>query len=1016
MSITTRPKRAVGGAPQGPSGGRAALEWPAGVDPGAALADARVPVVLVSGAERKVTVNDSCITLAQTHGVPVDALLAAVEGAARDRAGACFNGIPTDGGAFTVPVPHARGRPAMWFSLSCTPLCNGNGEVVEVLCVVADRTAQVRLGQRVAQLEEAARARETEYGIVYSNMEEVVYHATVEPGERFRFVSVNKAFFDATGLRKQDVIGKLAQEVIPEPSYSLVLGHYRDAIARRATVHWEEVTDYPTGRKVGSVSVTPVFDTFGNCTDLIGTVHDITDRKNAEDALRVANANLERAGAEQARLAHDLRISEERLAFALDSTGEGVWDWNIAVGTVFYSARFRAILGLPDDTRDDTGYWWDRIHPDDVPDPAGFAEYLLGLDRQLFVCEHRLRHADGHWVWVQTRGSIVARGAAGKPRRMVGTIADITTTRLLREELEASHTLFAKLTQQVPGALFEFVMQPDGRLGCTYISAMSEEIFERTPREIEDDINCLHSRVYRPDRPRMRQSLREAADKMQTWHIDYRVMLPHKGVCWRELSAKPTRSQGGAIVWHGFTTDISERKRHEHTIRLFNEKLERRAHYDALTGLPNRVLFRDRLEQEMKHAHSASHTMALLFIDLDRFKEVNDLLGHDAGDMLLTGAARRIEGCLRPGDTVARLGGDEFTVILTEMAELPHIEQTAQAILDVLRQPFQLGIEQAYVSASIGITVYPGDGQGPEELMRNADHAMYRSKAAGRNQLTFFESGMQEAAMRRLKLTSELRRAQAEDQLELHFQPIIDVANGSVYKAEALLRWRRPGGALALPAEFVGIAEETGLIHEIGNWVFREAAAWSQRWSGMLGRPFQVSINKSPVQFQPHARAMDWVSYLDASGMPHNSIAVEITEGLLLNLTDEVFDKLHELQRGGMEVSIDDFGTGYSSMTYLKRLDIDYLKIDRSFVSEMMHDRTSQTITETIIVMAHKLGLKVIAEGVESAEQRDWLAAQHCDYLQGFLFGQPVLPAEFEQLLAGQPFLMAPPHRLQSPS
>ena len=719
---------------------------------------------------------------------------------------------------------------------------------------------------------------------------------------------------------------------------------------------------------------------------------------------------------EQARLAHELRISEERLEFALESTGEGVWDWDIAAGTVFYSARFRAILGLPDEGRCDTAYWWSRIHPDDVADPVQFAKYLLGLNRRLFVCEHRLRHADGHWVWVETRGNIVARAADGKPHRMVGTIADITATKLLREELETSHKLLAKLTSQVPGALFEFVLNPDGRLLCTYISPMSEEMFEHTPKEIEDDINCLYSRIYRPDRARLRQSLRAAADAMHAWISEYRVMLPSRGLRWRELCARPTRNGDGSITWHGFTTDISERKINENMIRQFNEKLERRAHYDALTGLPNRVLFRDRLEQEMKHAQGGGHAMALLFIDLDRFKEVNDLLGHDAGDKLLMGAARRIERCLRPGDTVARLAGDEFTVILTDMAETAHIEQTAQAILDVLRQPFQLGIEQAYVSASIGVAVYPDDGAEPEELMRHADQAMYRSKGGGRNQLTFFETGMQEAAMRRLKLSSELRRAQADHQFELHFQPIIDITSGGVCKAEALLRWRRPNGTLALPADFVWIAEETGLIHEIGNWVFREAARWSQRWSAMLGKPFQISINKSPVQFQPHARSMDWISYLDQAGMPHNSIAVEITEGVLLNLTGDVLERLDELQRGGMEVSIDDFGTGYSSMSYLKRLDIDYLKIDRSFVSEMLHDHTSQTITETIIVMAHKLGLKVIAEGVESAEQRDWLAARHCDYLQGFLFGPPVAPQQFEQLLGGQALMAAVPHRIQSPS
>ena len=1019
MSTTTRATEADSIPPQPQGHAAARLAWPEGIDPGVALAEARVPIMLISGADRAVSFNESCIDLAHAHGLAVEAMSTALQEAGRDCIEAAFCGNAIACRPIALPAPHARASASAvpWFKLSCTPLHTGKGRVAAVLCIVMDVTVQVRLGQRVGQLEDAARARETENAIVYSNMEEVVYHAAVESGERFRFVSVNQAFYKATGLSEGDVIGKLLHEVIPEPSYSLVLERYREAIASRATVQWEEATACPTGRKVGSVSVTPVLDAFGNCTDLIGTVHDITARKDSEDALRVANAELEHAGQEQARLANDLRVSEQRLAFALDSTGEGVWDWNISGNSVFYSTRFLAILGLCDGSRTDTGYWWDRVHPEDVPDPVRFVDGLLSSKQQAFVCEHRLRHAAGHWIWVQTRGSIVARAPDGTPQRMVGTIADITATKLLRQQLEHSYEVFAKLTQQVPGALFELVMQPGGRLSCTFISAMSEEIFERTPQQIQDDINCLHSRIYRPDRTRLRHSLHEAARRLQSWHVDYRVMLPTKGVCWRELSAKPTCNDDGSIVWHGFTTDISERKNNEQTIRQFNEKLERRAHYDGLTGLPNRVLFRDRLEQEMKHAQGAAHSMGLLFIDLDRFKEVNDLLGHDAGDMLLADAARRIEACLRPGDTVARLGGDEFTVILTEMAELSHIEQTAQAILDVLRQPFQLGIEQAYVSASIGITVYPGDGRGPEELMRNADHAMYRSKGAGRNQLTFFESAMQEAAMRRLKLTSELRRAQAEHQLELHFQPIIDSVTGTVFKAEALLRWRRPGGVLALPADFVGIAEETGLIHEIGNWVFCEAARWSQRWSGMLGRPFQVSINKSPVQFQPHARSMDWVRYLDQAGMPHNSIAVEITEGLLLNLTDEVFDKLHELQQGGMEVSIDDFGTGYSSMSYLKRLDIDYLKIDRSFVSEMMHDPTSQTITETIIVMAHKLGLKVIAEGVESTEQRDWLASQQCDFVQGFLFGQPLEPAAFEQLLGEQPFMRPEPaHQIQFPS
>jgi diguanylate cyclase (GGDEF)-like protein len=585
---------------------------------------------------------------------------------------------------------------------------------------------------------------------------------------------------------------------------------------------------------------------------------------------------------------------------------------------------------------------------------------------------------------------------------MVGTIVDITATTELRQELERSYDLLAKLAQQVPGALFQLVLRPDGHVSCPFVSAMSGELFQRTPAEIESNFKCLLSRIYRRDRVRLRRSMRASASRLQPWRAEYRVVLPGNVMCWRELSAKPARMADGSVIWHGFTSDISARKRTEETIRQFNEKLERRAHYDALTGLPNRVLFRDRLEQEMKHAAADGHGMALLFIDLDRFKEVNDLLGHDAGDALLAHAARRIGSCLRPGDTLARLGGDEFTVILTQTAEVAHAEETAQKIIDVLRAPFRLGIEQANISASIGITLYPGDAGQPEELMRNADHAMYRAKAAGRNRLTFFEPAMQVAAMRRLKLTNELRRALGEDQLELHFQPILDLHTGLICKAEALLRWRRPGKELTLPAEFVSIAEETGLIHDIGNWVFFQAANWAQRWGALLGERFQVSINKSPVQFQQHGHAVDWIAHLDRQGVPHNSIAIEITEGVLLNLTDNVFSKLHALQAGGVEVSIDDFGTGYSSMSYLKRLDIDYLKIDKSFVAEMLSDRTSQTITETIIVMAHKLGLKTIAEGVETEAQRDWLAGQGCDYLQGFLFGPPVDAVQFERMLARQ--------------
>ncbi|MGZ8287625.1 MAG: sensor domain-containing protein [Telluria sp.] len=838
------------------------------------------------------------------------------------------------------------------------------------------------------------------YAIAYLNMSDIVFHLRVEGEGVYRFVNVNPAFFKATALSAGQVLGKLVGDVIPEASCSMVVAHYRDAILKRQTERWEELSDYPAGPKVGEVSVTPVYDSDGNCTDLVGTVHDITDIKQREDQLMQANRELHASFAELRRISDELLTNDERLNFALNGTGEGIWDWRPAAGKMYFSAQWKHIAGISDDVDgNDPELWLNRVHPDDMHEVL--RRVAMCVDPASNICSHeyRLLHGSGKWIWVRMSGSVVERDAAGQPQRIVGTIVDITEPVRLRQKLEASHELLAQLAQHVPGAFFELTMNSAGATACTFISDVANQLFELSPGEIQADLQRVAERIQPLDRARARRAFLASAASLKPWHVELRVCLPGKGLRWVEVSATPTRAGNRATIWHGFAHDITQRKTHELTITQFNETLERRAHYDQLTGLPNRALFRDRLEHGMKQAEAVDGTLALLFIDLDRFKEVNDMLGHDAGDALLIEAARRIERCLLPGDTVARLGGDEFTVIITEAGELAHVEQTAQRILDALAEPFNIRAEPMYVSGSIGIARFPIDANVPEDLMRIADHAMYRSKAAGRNQLTFFESDMQVAAMQRLKLISELRVAQAADQLELYFQPIVDLNTGAIVKAEALLRWRRTGEGLVMPADFVKIAEECGMIHEIGNWVFTTAALWSKRWSGLLGHTFQVSINKSPVQFEQNLRTMNWVDHLRKLGLPPTSISIEITEGLLLNLSENVFDKLSELRQGGIEVAIDDFGTGYSSMSYLKRLDIDYLKIDQSFVAEMLNDATTSTITDTIIVMAHKLGLKVIAEGVESQQQKKWLAERQCDFAQGYLFSAPIPPEEFERLL-----------------
>ncbi|HEY1043269.1 MAG TPA: GGDEF domain-containing phosphodiesterase, partial [Telluria sp.] len=351
-------------------------------------------------------------------------------------------------------------------------------------------------------------------------------------------------------------------------------------------------------------------------------------------------------------------------------------------------------------------------------------------------------------------------------------------------------------------------------------------------------------------------------------------------------------------------------------------------------------------------------------------------------------------------DTVARLGGDEFTVILTDMEAITRVEAIAQNMLDLLQAPFQLGHEQAYVSASIGITLYPDDAQEIDDLLKHADQAMYAAKGAGRNRFSYFTQALQTAAITRMRLTNDLRAALRGEQFRLYFQPIVHLETGRIHKAEALIRWVHPQRGLVGPLEFIPLAEASGLILEIGDWVFRESAQWTRRWRAEVDPEFQVSINQSPVEFQREGRGYQhWFEQLDELGLAGNALVVEITEGLLLDASTGVTDKLLQLRDVGVQVALDDFGTGYSSLAYLKKFDIDYLKIDRTFTRNLAPDSSDMALSEAIIVMAHKLGLKVIAEGVETPEQRDLLRQAGCDYAQGYLFAQPIPADEFDTLL-----------------
>ena len=490
------------------------------------------------------------------------------------------------------------------------------------------------------------------------------------------------------------------------------------------------------------------------------------------------------------------------------------------------------------------------------------------------------------------------------------------------------------------------------------------------------------------------------AQRIGNFKVTSRLFRPDGGVTWIEVSVTAIETEQGSHPHHLCMIEDVTAKKHSETL------IWQQANFDTLTQLPNRRMFHDRLAHDMLKSQRDKSHIAILFIDLDHFKEVNDTLGHHQGDILLVDAARRISACVRESDTVARLGGDEFTVILSELDRDggERVEAIAQNIIDSLLQPFELGQEQAFVSASIGITLYPDDALDIDDLLKHADQAMYAAKGAGRNRFSYFTPTLQVAALNRMRLTNDLRGALKGRQFELYFQPIVHLKTGRIHKAEALIRWNHPQRGIVSPLEFIPLAEASGLIIDVGEWVFRESVLWVKRWRREHHPAFQVSVNQSPLEFQREDGSYDaWLQHLRALDLPGQSVVVEITEGLLLDASTAVSNKLLQLRDAGIQVALDDFGTGYSSLSYLKKFDIDYLKIDRSFTRNLAPDSSDMALSDAIIVMAHKLGLRVIAEGVETPEQRDLLAAAGCDYGQGYLFAKPMPAEQFDALLKAQP-------------
>jgi len=440
--------------------------------------------------------------------------------------------------------------------------------------------------------------------------------------------------------------------------------------------------------------------------------------------------------------------------------------------------------------------------------------------------------------------------------------------------------------------------------------------------------------------------------------------------------------------------DISHRKAQEQVIW-------KQANYDPLTNLPNRRLVNDRLQQAILTANRSESHVAVLYLDLDRFKEVNDSLGHTMGDLLLVEASERLLSCTRDSDTLARLGGDEFTLILSDIKHKLDIDKIAGKILSCFKQAFTLDEHQVFISTSIGISIYPDDAKDGQGLIKHADQAMYAVKASGRNDFQYFTTALQRQAQDKAKLATKLHGALKSQEFTLVFQPIQELASGKINKAEALLRWQSESEGEVSPYEFIPVAEETGLITEIGDWVFKQAAQQVLEWRQVFCPDFQISINTTPAQYYRVQSQIDlWLQYLNKLGLDANAVALEIAEDHLAGSKGAVCDKLLSFHSQNADIHLDDFGAGYSSLSNLKRLEVDVIKLDQQLIKQLHEDKNSQILCETLITMSHKLGMKVIAKGVESKQQLAILREYNCDFVQGYWLSPALSAHEFKLWLS----------------
>ncbi len=680
----------------------------------------------------------------------------------------------------------------------------------------------------------------------------------------------------------------------------------------------------------------------------------------------------------------ELKQSEERLRLSMQAAEQGFYDINVQTGDVIVNKEYASMLGYDPATFCEThDAWVERMHPDDQA--AITDTYRLYLHGELdeYRVEYRQRCADGGWKWILSIGRIVGRDESNRPLRMLGTHTDINASKNAEERMK----LLAKV----------FENSGEGIILCNAETRIlsSNQAFTNITGYLASEVRNQKTNVLSSHRHDQQFYQRMWKALLDTGYWQGEVWDRGKNgenyPVWLGISAI-RNPQGDITHFIGIFSDITERKAAE-------AKIEYLARHDPLTNLPNRTLLRDRFDQAMAHAARNHRQVALLFLDLDRFKYINDTFGHDTGDRLLQGVAERLTQCVREIDTVCRQGGDEFIVVLTDLPDVEAVSHIALKILDVLHRPFSIEGLTVSTSFSIGISLYPNDDTSFHGLLNKADTAMYAAKHEGRNTFRYFSYDMNMASIERMNIENGLRQALDKQEFLLYYQPLYSLRDNRIIGAEALLRWKTADGKITPPTKFIPIAEDTGLILPIGDWVLKQACRQNRRWHD-AGMKLLITVNISALQFKRGNLVETVKQALSLSGLEPRYLELELTETVLIFDTQRVIDVIKELRALGVGFAIDDFGTGYSSLSYLKQFSVNKLKIDQSFVKELGGDENQdRAIVQAIIQLGETLGLQTLAEGVETREQAEQLALLGCEKAQGFYWHQPLTAEDFDTLL-----------------